>query len=434
MANRFKNLDISWVIHFLTLMHASLFFVYQDIVSIIVFVIATLIRYSYLRKYKDEKLGLFFFMAHTDLTFSFLPLLSYTGPYLAEYVDQMHLVVNIGLLACSLFYLAATGLPSSSKNKEMPIKLVVGHPVALIFFMGAFTISLLSYKMGIGVMGENEKIYPFKIVGLINVIRSYIIPYCFILLLEFYTRTRKYGYLLASIAIFVVWCLVESYLKLSRGVIIRNMIPVFCWLYYHRYFDLKKLKLMIISVSLFFVILFPVSISLRLTLTENKNADLSYVLNDIRQRFKWDSNIYYMFQRLFPDGIEILKYRTRINDSMMSNNMNRFLNFRGNAKFHTSVIDMSPVYMKNRHSSGIGGLSDGYFLFGIPGLLLSMTIFFFFFALWDAIESDIVLKSISIVAILDSLIGTILLRFVVPSLITGHIIGMKYLRIKRNII
>ena len=110
--------------------------------------------------------------------------------------------------------------------------------------------------------------------------------------------------------------------------------------------------------------------------------------------------------------------------------------------YHTRVLDgVSEKLANSQHNSGVGGMSDAFYLFGVSGLLIITILFLGFYLCIDIIIKEQVLSAMMVVFSFDLLFGglgtfsyayygSFLLRIFFPMLIVLHVMLLKSKKIK----
>ncbi|GAB4350087.1 MAG: hypothetical protein OHK0038_28530 [Flammeovirgaceae bacterium] len=158
------------------------------------------------------------------------------------------------------------------------------------------------------------------------------------------------------------------------------------------------------------------------------------VLTIAKSRFRLSKNMYYAYQRIFPNGIEVVRHLKEFGPSFIFFDVENFFSYRGFGNYQTLALDK--VTYSNQHNSGIGGLSDGFYLAGLVGFILACLFFTIVFSFSDILLSDLVLRvmlQIFFIDLLFSGMGSVSylfysalpLRISFPVLLLGHF-GIGY--------
>lgn len=396
-------------------------------------------RIVFLRKKIILKTGAVFYLIYLELTFFLLPFFLRNPPGELSYLAGHQLlapVLSLGFVLLSFCYMFFLIMPKGIPNFSVQrfnykrVNIPLFMPIMIVLVM--FASSLISDYLGIMTMGEESAIVlPFKLVGLLNILRIYLFPYlCFFLITYFYEK-KEFKHLIILIFLFIAWTLLESYLRVSRGVFIRSFLPIFLYFIFSKLIDIKRGILISLIVAPVFILIFLGGDTIRQLNFLKRDITIENIIERTQYIIKLNPREFYLYQRLFPTGIEISKY-LHYERSFFHFEIDRFMEYTGNANFHTRVLDNVDQSGAGRfHSSGIGGISDGFYLAGTLGFLMSGSFFLFLFFMVDYGIADFALKSMSIVFILDLLFGgigllsyvffgTLLLRLVFPTCLCFH--------------
>lgn len=412
-----------------------------DWFSIEIIVLPLLIISRFFFVYKKISLGpcQFLYLMYLEATFFLLPFFVFSPPGELRYLSASDLLVTTNAIGYTLIfctYLFFLSKITSSFRSLVPrayyAKSKYPLYIGTILVVTMFASSILSKKLGITTMGsETASHLPFKIAGLLNVLRIYIFPYVSFCVIAYFIVLRMKKPLALAILVFAAWTLLESYLRVSKGVFLRNFLPIILFFFFLNLMNFKKWLVVLSVVLPIFVTLFLAGDTIRQLNFLKKEITIQNVIDRTEYRLSYNPNHFYFYQRIFPTGIEIMKY-LNYDKQLFHLNIARFFESKGNANFHTRVLDRVDANGAGQfHSSGIGGLSDGYFLAGMSGLVLSGIIFCIIFGFIDNCIDDFSVKSMMFLFALDFLFGgvglysylffgTILLKFVFPVCLVTH--------------
>lgn len=407
--------------------------------SLVLLLLLIFMRFLLIKNQIQLRLAGFIYITYLELTFFFLPLFVNNPPGELSYLNDLTLLnstMDIGFILLISIY--AANLKLSNANcyvwlrsfdyKRMNVPKLIPYLLLTIMFLSSYVSSLL----GITTMGSKVEVeLPFKIVGLLNVLRIYIFPYiCFLIfVLLFEKKVAKP--LVIFTALFIAWILFESYLRVSKGVFIRNLLPIFLFLILSRVINIKKGVVTLALVAPIFILIFLSGDTIRQLNFLKRDITIENVIERTQHRLRLNPNAFYFYQRIFPTGIEVMKYQN-FDPSLYHLKISHMIKYRGSPEFHTRVLDKVDRNGAGRfHSSGIGGVSDGFFWAGLPGLIICGWIFFGLFFFVDHLLSDYALKSMLMVFSFDLLFGgvglfsylffgTVLLRLVFPFCLCLH--------------
>lgn len=246
------------------------------------------------------------------------------------------------------------------------------QPKISIFFLLAvmFFLTGMSYYLGLGKMGKETVVLPFKLTGLINYSRQLFAPYIFVIVLDNRIKNANYRYNKIAISLFVMWCLTEAFIRQSRSALVEYMIPLILYFILTNIWLTKTLIRNVTILILTNIILFPIITNLR-------HIGLT------RDRTTIDRESETMWKRTFNNTFYYEKYQPIAKDEALDFSLApRIILEGGSHNFTTNVID-DLEEISAKHNSGTSGLMDGYLFGGI------MTSFFvLLFALFVTVYFD----------------------------------------------
>lgn len=223
-----------------------------------------------------------------------------------------------------------------------------------LFLVFTFLSSLVSFFLGITVMGQEVTVLPFKMTGILNNYRNIIVPITFVLFLIFYD---KHGRSFMVISFFMVWSILESYIKLSKGVIILNFLLIVIW----HINSGNKITIPKLCLTIFFgllmVYLFTFIQDVREGYSQTNKVTVSESSID---NISFIDSFNKIILRSFLDGLFLAKFHQYNNDGFIS----KEIEVSGSpALFHTHVVDGVPIGLQ--HSSGSSSFAEAFALGGI---------------------------------------------------------------------
>lgn len=407
--------------------------------SIVLLFLLIFVRFLFIRNKVRLGLAGFIYVTYLELTFFLLPLFVNNPPGELSYLKDLTLLnptMDIGFILLILIYAANLKLSNKKRYlwfrsfdyKRANAPKLIPYLLLVMMFLSSHVSSLL----GITAMGSKVEVeLPFKIVGLLNVLRIYIFPYICFLIFVLLSEKKAVKPLVIFTVLFIAWTLFESYLRVSKGVFIRNLLPMFLFLILSRVINIKRGMVTLAVVAPIFILIFLSGDTIRQLNFLKRDITVENVIARTQHRLSLNPNVFYFYQRIFPTGIEVMKYQN-FDPSLFHLKISHMIKYRGSPEFHTRVLDKVDRNGAGRfHSSGIGGVSDGFFWAGLPGLIICGWIFFGLFFFIDHLLSDYALKSMLMVFSFDLLFGgvglfsyvffgTVLLRLVFPFCLCLH--------------
>jgi hypothetical protein len=238
--------------------------------------------------------------------------------------------------------------------------------LCLSFFGTALIVSLVSNYLGISVLGgPYDVILPFKIKGILNVTRTWVIPFAVLVLLDL-ARQRDRPMVRWVLIFFVAWSIIEAFLRASRSTIAYSGILV---AYYYGTIGRFSLKasliacLAIITGGATFVVITNLRTSLEQAVI-NVDAVKAGSSFEVEDRDAVPQAVYF---RQFQAGVFTAKFHDALLDKSLGD-LTRVLAAGGPALFHT--IDLNGIYGR-QYSAGGTTFSTGYLMGGWAGVVIS---------------------------------------------------------------
>jgi hypothetical protein len=281
----------------------------------------------------------------------------------------------IVVMAVTLFFL---GLAPNFKSKvlkdlRVTVSLLPARQRTLmryvaVYVVSATCLSLLCQYLGISVMGgAYDVVLPFKIKGLLNAFRTWLVPLCFLILLD-------YGWNLKSklagplIAFFLGWSVMESFFRASRSTVAHVGILLCLLLVVRRELRAKVVSVFIGAVACGYF-LFPLVSSARLALSGTAMTYEDFrVAVDAGRAGSAEPPLLEVVTRQFETGWFVSIFSRELE----GRSWGRFSDVvagGGPAKYHTEAIK---GIIGLQYSAGSTTVSAGYLMGGIPGALVAM--------------------------------------------------------------
>ncbi len=254
----------------------------------------------------------------------------------------------------------------------------------------AFTLSFISYCLGIGRMGAEGVQLPFKLNGIIQMIRTDIIPIVFMMIVaRNYRDKRLKKYLIC----FFFLALLETFVMLSKSRLVFLFLPLV--LYYvlrERRIDKKLIKALLPVVVVFFL-LYPIIGAMRYIDSDSlfsfssiqKSKELS---EDLESQKEGDGIQIQFYNRSFLAGQHFMNAYDTIKDEDLFD-FSRFpliVVMGGSAAYETHVIEQFPETAI--HSSGTTGITDALLVGGRGLAYATILLLTFLASLIDSPKSN----------------------------------------------
>jgi hypothetical protein len=244
-----------------------------------------------------------------------------------------------------------------------------------VFCLGAFSISYIADRLGIAAMGQVGVALDFKISGLINILRVWIIPLVFLIIIDQAIKRKTSNYYL-PFCMYIGWLLYESFIRASRGTLVIWVIPAML-LFIHRGIFNRRHLLVIVGVVATTVVLYPFITVMR-SLAAMSGKSTFVVARDVQAADsvlgagEKGSAFYETFERSFLAGMHIAKFSHYLDMRYIGWNFVEISKVGSPADYHTVVIDRMDLSV---NSSGAASIAEGYLIGGLP-LALGVTLFF----------------------------------------------------------
>jgi hypothetical protein len=288
-----------------------------------------------------------------------------------HHVFQMGEIAIIILTLCTYSLSRICSRRSQIQNIQYSILPKRFMMMICIFTIFAFSISVLAHYFGLTMMGKEARRLPFKLTGLINYLHIIAIPFFSLYILDILLVKKYRKILFIWLSVFFLWCGLETYIRASRGVFFWEIITIMILLLLRKKLNFSKLLKYgpLVFVALFLIFILTTNYRDH-KLEEKTNYHTIFNITQTLENYRFKA--LKMYQRIFASGIEVIKFEPYLKNKYITNNYSLYQKYGGGPRVHTIVVDQ--IGPKVQHSSGIGGLSDGYLLFGTMGLLVTVAI------------------------------------------------------------
>ncbi|MDY5024536.1 MAG: hypothetical protein SPF00_05445 [Candidatus Egerieousia sp.] len=226
-----------------------------------------------------------------------------------------------------------------------------------ILIITMFGLSFLSYSLGLSKMGTTQEIYlPFHLAGIINYSRLTFIP---VIYAFFLTRTRiaQNDKFKKYFIIYLIWLVLETFVRLSRGVLVMNMVELCTIFIMAGTFKVKELSRLLLPIIVAALLLFPIVSSLR-SITRDSKVTSKDIAAATQTESKIGETVKESFLRMFSTA----SFYDRISDNLPNKGFFDFTNapyivlLNGSHFFITSEVDQRRL--DEGHNSGSTGIID----------------------------------------------------------------------------
>lgn len=281
---------------------------------------------------------------------------------------------------------------------------------------GAFTLTIISRILGLGVMGHEAVALPFKLGGIIMYLRKTIISYLFLMV---FIRNRHDSYLKSYVLVYFCWALFECFVMLSKSILLTNFLPILAYvLLANNGLKRRDLKYVLLIAVIFFT-LYPIIGALRYVKSSGSFFESINKAEQIHQKYDEDDNfVKKPFLRVFTTGTYYMNALPHIKTS--ENNLFDFsrlpviASMGGSAVYTTFIIE---GFAKGvHHSSGTTGIIDPLLIggYGFAYLIVVLLVLFANYIDDDRMKRKIALKVFLLLLFFDLVRGYTVSRFLDP--------------------
>ncbi|SHK28382.1 hypothetical protein [Xylanibacter ruminicola] len=246
------------------------------------------------------------------------------------------------------------------------------------FFRLSYALSIISYALGVSVMGAESTVLPFHLSGILHDYRTMFAPLFFMLIIENRILNKKriprQWYVL-----FIIWCLFEAFLRISKSFLVYGMMPIglFLFLYYKPTF--KKLVIYLAPFTIVALFIYAVMGTMRgaTSATFSGLIEAQKMQSKSETSEEWGNPLVGSFNRMFMTG---MAYRIDYNDFNHTalfdfNHSPGIFLLGGTARYRTYVLHGQQEGRYN--SDGTTGIVDPLLWggFGFCYLVISILIF-----------------------------------------------------------
>lgn len=243
--------------------------------------------------------------------------------------------------------------------------------LSAVFIMG-FAFTFISSVVGIGRMGAENTRLPFHLSGIIQFVRTDLIP---VMALCVYANRKRLGQNTYKVIVLLfIWSLFETMVRLSKSAIIFSFIPIIMYELISDRKILRKLIRRFAPIMVVVLVLYPVIESMRHSDVGNAWVEFEEEVSGTFTNPNSNNYIVQPFNRSFLTG-----YLFAVDETTVDKN--KFFDFsqapmvvamKGAPRYQTFVIDGYPDGIA--HSSGTSPFIDSFLMGGYGLLYISIFI------------------------------------------------------------
>ena len=328
-----------------------------------------------------ERLASVFILFYTYLSTSFLAFSHLVPPVwdttdlerIAIFGNKLYFIVMFVVFAVDLFKKKI----SYPQDKYEGRYFITDNQVRL-FFIVSFVLSAISYALGVSVMGAASTDLPFHLSGVIHNYRVIFAPLFFMIIVEnrtLHNKTIPRKWFL----LFLIWCLFEAFLRISKSSVALGMLPVILFLILYYRPSLKKIAIYLLPFAALTLFLYSVIGGMRgagkATIEGFEESRKARQISEVDP--EWGNTFVGAFNRTFMTGYH---YRTDYtsynhNDWFDFSRLPVIVLFQGTAYYITYVLHNQSDDKMN--SDGTTGIIDPLLIggFGFCYLIVALTTF-----------------------------------------------------------
>lgn len=418
-----------------------------DLYSTLIMVFNVMMTYHYLKVRKSlyNSLASVCLFLYIFLSLNLYAFGNFTGLMGEDYsLEQRCALALFGNNVMLCFYIGYIIFYKGDNNKtskeciDKSLKQPISHSKINIVIVFAFGLSFISYILGIGRMGSEGVQLPFKLNGIIQMIRTDIIPIVLMIIIARNYRDKK---LKKYLLIFFIFALLETFVMLSKSRLVFLFLPLV--LYYilrERKIDKRILKALTPVIIVFFL-LYPIIGAMRYIHSDSllsvdsikKSRELSEEIDNKKNKTGIQIQFY---NRSFLAGQHYMNALYTIKKDIFFDfsRLPIIVLMGGSAAYETHVIEEFPETAI--HSSGTTGITDALLLGGHGLAYLTVIIFMLFASIIDnpKLNKQLVLKVFFLLLFIEFVRGksystfldVLILPFIVCKVVEYYLIKKSY--------
>lgn len=189
-------------------------------------------------------------------------------------------------------------------NNQMISSYFISTKQVTFFFILSYALSIISYILGVSVMGAESTVLPFHLSGVLHGYRTVFAPLFFMLIVENRLLNKRNvprkWYLL-----FTIWCLFEAFLRISKSFFVFGLMPVGIFLFFYYRPSFKKLLVYMAPFTITALFLYAIMGAMRgssgATIAGLQEAQKIQSSNETSE--EWGNPLVGSFNRMFMTGM-----------------------------------------------------------------------------------------------------------------------------------
>lgn len=245
-----------------------------------------------------------------------------------------------------------------------------------VVFITSFMLTFFSQVIGIGKMGVENTRLPFHLSGVIQFVRTDLIP---VMVLCIYANRKKLGKSTFKVIVLLfVWSLYETIVRLSKSAIIFSFLPIIMYEFISDRTSLKRMIKEFAPVFVVVLLLYPVIETMRHDDVEDAWKDSEEEVSGTFGNPHTNNYLVKPFNRSFLTGFLFASDESTIDKDILFDFHQAPLVFSagGAPRYQTFVIDGYPYGIA--HSSGTSPFIDSFLIGGYGLLYLCVFVMTFF--------------------------------------------------------
>jgi hypothetical protein len=261
--------------------------------------------------------------------------------------------------------------PRGAAQRRRSLSGIIIVAAAVVLFALGALLSVTSYYLGISIMGVAPRELPFRLTGLLNTARLYLMPVMFLIVCDVAYETSR-RVLAVSLALTMAWAVVEAAVRLSKGVVLETAVLVAILLLF-RQVRPWRVGVFLLAIAVPGILLYGIVDAARIATIEGSRvvtitqvsvgADGRSILQEAGRALG----------RALPNGLLLAKCVDYFGDDIWRPRLSEIMEAGSPAAYNTHVIDRVPNSAV--HSSGSASLA-GALMVGGPALAVVLGLMF----------------------------------------------------------
>lgn len=237
-------------------------FIYElGILDVFLAVVSSILTISYFSRIRFvDKMSSLAILFYCYFSMSFLPFTHLVPPiwntldltHIATFGNKIYFVVISTIWLTELFQKRTFRYKSFTNNSYH-----ISDEQVRLFFIVTMSLSAISYVLGVSVMGAEATVLPFHLSGVLHNYRVIFAPLFFMLIIE--NKILNHQKIPSKwFALFIVWCLFESFLRISKSSLVYGMLPAVLFMLFYYKPPFKKVVLYLVPFMLVAVTVYSI--------------------------------------------------------------------------------------------------------------------------------------------------------------------------------